>query len=165
LGKVDHLTSQVLGLQSNYLTSQLVVKLNVYLRGEAVALKGGTRFSVRFEDVFPAGCVLMPDAISEAQDYNEATRTRTPAVDKMTGERVWTVRVTDMDPDLAGRAREVAVKVTSPVQPVPESSVPFSPVEFEGMTVTPYVGPTGRLTYSLRATGFRSSVPAGRSAK
>jgi hypothetical protein len=130
-----------------------------------VALKGGTRFSVRFEDVFPAGCVLMPDGISEAQDYNEATRVRTPAVDKLSGQRVWTVRVTDMDPDLAGRAREMAVKVTAPVQPVPESSAPFAPVEFEGMTVTPYVGPTGRLMYSIRATGFRSPVPAERPAK
>ena len=130
-----------------------------------MALKGGTRFSVRFEDVFPAGCALVPDSIVEAQDYNEATRTRTPALDKLTGSRVWTVRVMDMDPDLAGRAREVAVKISAPVQPVPESSVPFSPVEFEGMTVTPYVGPTGRMAYSLRASGFRVPVPAGRAAK
>ncbi|GAA2368140.1 transcriptional regulator [Dactylosporangium salmoneum] len=130
-----------------------------------MALKGGTRFSVRFEDVFPAGCVLVPDSIAEAQDYNEATRTRTPAVDKLTGQRVWQVRVMDMDPDLAGRSREIAVKISAPVQPVPESSTPFAPVEFEGMTVTPYVGPTGRLMYSLRATGFRAPVAAGRAAK
>jgi len=127
-----------------------------------VALKGGTRFSVRFEDVFPAGCVLVPDSITEAQDYNEVTRARTPAVDKVTGQRVWTVRVMDMDPDLAGRAREVAVKVTAPVQPVPDSGAPFAPVEFEGMTVTPYVGQTGRMAYSYRATGFRSMAKAGK---
>jgi hypothetical protein len=132
---------------------------------DAMALKGGTRFTVRFEDVFPAGCVLVPDSIVEAQDYNEVTRARTPAVDKLTGGRVWQVRVMDMDPDLAGRAREIAVKITAPVQPVPESSVPFAPVEFEGLTVTPYVGQTGRMAYSLRATGFRSSVPAGRGGK
>ncbi|WP_426510460.1 transcriptional regulator [Dactylosporangium sp. McL0621] len=130
-----------------------------------MALKGGTRFAVRFEDVFPAGCALVPDSIVEAQDYNEVTRARTPALDKLTGERVWTVRVMDMDPDLAGRAREVAVKISAPVQPVPESSVPFAPVEFEGMTVTPYVGQTGRLAYSLRASGFRAPVSAGRGAK
>ncbi|MFI5913927.1 transcriptional regulator [Dactylosporangium sp. NPDC051541] len=130
-----------------------------------MALKGGTRFSVRFEDVFPAGCMLVPDSIVEAQDYNEATRTRTPAVDKLTGQRVWSVRVSDMDPDLAGRAREVVVKITAPVQPVPESSAPFAPVEFEGMTVTPYVGQTGRLTYSLRATGFRTTPAPGRTGK
>ncbi|WP_327007946.1 transcriptional regulator [Dactylosporangium sp. NBC_01737] len=129
-----------------------------------MALKGGTRFSVRFEDVFPAGCALVPDSIVEAQDYNEVTRARTPAVDKLTGVRVWTVRVSDLDPDLAGRSREVAVKISAPVQPVPESSAPFAPVEFEGMTVTPYVGPTGRLAYSYRATGFRSSQPARKAA-
>ena len=127
-----------------------------------MALKGGTRFSVRFEDVFPAGCVLVPDSITEAQDYNEVTRAHTPAVDKVTGQRVWTVRVMDMDPDLAGRAREVAVKVTAPVQPVPDSGAPFAPVEFEGMTVTPYVGQTGRMAYSYRATGFRSMAKAGK---
>jgi hypothetical protein len=122
-----------------------------------VALKGGTRFAVRFEDVFPAGCALVPDSITEAQDYNEATRARTPSVDKVSGLRVWTVRVMDMDPDLAGRAREVAVKISANVQPVPDSSAPFAPVEFDGMTVTPYVGPTGRMAYSYRASGFRSA--------
>ncbi|MEV0128986.1 transcriptional regulator [Dactylosporangium sp. NPDC050688] len=128
-----------------------------------MALKGGTRFSVRFEDVFPAGCVLVPDSIVEAQDYNEVTKARTPAVDKLSGSRVWTVRVMDMDPDLAGRSREVAVKISANVQPVPDGAG-FSPVEFEGMTVTPYVGPTGRLAYSYRATGFRSSQPARKAA-
>ncbi|GAA2587687.1 hypothetical protein GCM10010399_17110 [Dactylosporangium fulvum] len=127
-----------------------------------MALKGGTRFSVRFEDVFSAGCVLVPDSITEAQDYNEATRTRTPSVDKVSGLRVWTVRVMDMDPELAGRSREVSVKISANVQPVPDSSTPFAPVEFEGMTVTPYVGNTGRLTYSYRATGFRSAGKAGK---
>lgn len=125
-----------------------------------MALKGGTRFAVRFEDVFPAGCVLVPDSITEAQDYNEVTRARTPSVDKVSGLRVWTVRVMDMDPDLAGRAREVAVKISANVQPVPDSSTPFAPVEFEGMTVTPYVGQTGRMAYSYRASGFRSAQPA-----
>ena len=125
-----------------------------------MALKGGTRFAVRFEDVFPAGCVLVPDSITEAQDYNEVTRARTPSVDKVSGLRVWTVRVMDMDPDLAGRAREVAVKISANVQPVPDSSTPFAPVEFDGMTVTPYVGQTGRMAYSYRASGFRSAQPA-----
>lgn len=125
-----------------------------------MALKGGTRFAVRFEDVFPAGCVLVPDSITQAQDYNESTRVRTPSLDKVTGQRVWTVRVMDMDPDLAGRSREVSVKVLADVQPVPDSGTPFAPIEFEGMTVTPYVGNTGRLTYSYRAAGLRSSMPA-----
>lgn len=129
-----------------------------------MALKGGTRFSVRFEDIFPAGCALVPDSITQAQDYNETTRTRTPSVDKVTGQRVWTVRVMDMDPDLAGRAREVSVKVLADVQPVPDNGAPFAAVEFDGMTVTPYVGNNGRLAYSYRATGLRSPMPARKAA-
>ena len=34
------------------------------------------------------GCHLMPDSITEAQDYDEKTKRRTPAVDKLTGRRV-----------------------------------------------------------------------------
>jgi hypothetical protein len=120
-----------------------------------VALKGGTRFTVRFEDIFPNGCVLVPDSIAEAQDFNETTRARTPAVDKVTGQRVWQVRVMDMDPDLAGRSREVGVKILANVRPVPDHNE-FAPVEFEGMSVTPYVGNNGRLAYSFRATAFKS---------
>ena len=105
----------------------------------------------------------MPDSIVEAQDYNEVTKARTPALDKLSGQRVWTVRVVDMDPDLTGRSREVAVKISANVQPVPDVAG-FSPVEFEGMTVTPYVGPTGRLAYSYRAAGFRSSASTRKAA-
>ena len=50
-------------------------------------------------------------------------------------------------------------KVAAPVQPVvptgPPGS-PFVPVEFTGMTVTPYVNQAGRLAYSLKATGIRA---------
>ena len=119
-------------------------------------LRGGSRFSVPFEAVFPAGCVLVPDSITEAQDYDEATRARTPMRDKLTGQRVYQVRVMDMDPELAGRSREVAVKVTADVQPVPDNGAPFAPIEFVNLTVTPYVAQNGRLAYSLRASGIRS---------
>jgi hypothetical protein len=41
--------------------------------------------------------------------------------------------------------------------------VPFVPVEFTGMTVTPYVAQNGRLAYSLKASGVKSpGRPAGR---
>ena len=36
---------------------------------------------------------------------------------------------------------------------------PFVPVEFTGLTVTPYVNQAGRLAYSVKATGIR---PPGR---
>ena len=68
-----------------------------------MALRNGSRFGVSMHDVFPSGCHLLPDSIAEAMDYDEKTKTRRPAVDKVTGKRVWQCRVQDMDPDLAGR--------------------------------------------------------------
>jgi hypothetical protein len=50
-----------------------------------MALRNGSRFAVSVADVFPDGCCLVPDSISEAQDYDEKTKTRRPAVDKLTG--------------------------------------------------------------------------------
>jgi hypothetical protein len=100
------------------------------------------------------------DSIVEAQDYDEVTRTRTPSRDKVTGQKVWQVRVMDMDPELAGRTRETTVKVVNDYQPVPEVGGPFQAVEFEGMTVTPYVAQNGRMAYSLRATGFKAQQAA-----
>ena len=48
-------------------------------------IKNGTRLTVSQAEVFPQGCHLVPDSISEVQDYDENTRQRTPAVDKVTG--------------------------------------------------------------------------------
>jgi hypothetical protein len=109
-------------------------------------------------DVFPEGCFLMPDSISEAQDYDEKTKVRRPSVDKVTGKRVFQCRVVDMDPDLEGRSRETVVKILADYQPVPQARTPFEAVEFENLTVTPYVNDKGRLAYSLRATGFKTAA-------
>jgi hypothetical protein len=135
-----------------------------------VALNAGVRLPVGTADVFPAGCHLLPDSISEAQDWDEVSRVRTPAVDKITGKRVWHVRVVDMDPALEGRSREVVVKIAADRAPVPPTRTPFEAVEFENLTVTPYVD-TGRcqgqgrrcgarMAFSLRATGLKASRTA-----
>ena len=97
-----------------------------------MALRNGSRFPVRMQDVFAHGCNLMPDSITEAQDYDEKTKRRTPAVDKLTGKRVWQCRVADLDPDLAGRSRETVVKIIADREPVPPTRVPYEAVEFEG---------------------------------
>ena len=50
-----------------------------------------------------------------------------------------------------------------PVLPNGPAGVPFVPVEFTGLTVTPYVTQAGRLGYSLKATGVRAAGrPSGR---
>jgi hypothetical protein len=123
-----------------------------------VALKGGTRFSVNGVDIFPAGCVLVPESIGEVEDYDEKTGRRTPAKDKLTGQRVWQVRVMDLDPDLGKRTRETTVKIVGDLQPVPPTGAPFEAVEFDGMTVTPYVANNGRMAYSLRANAMRAAT-------
>jgi hypothetical protein len=127
-----------------------------------VALRGGTRFPVKHEVVFPDGCKYLPDSIGEVEDYDEKTGRRTPAKDKVTGQRVYQVRVYDMDVELGKRAREVAVKIVADVQPVPPVG-PFEEMEFENLVVTPYVAANGRMAYSFRATGMRVPVAAGKS--
>jgi hypothetical protein len=77
--------------------------------------------------------------------------------DKATGLPVWVVEVIDADP--LARNRTVKVKVAAECEPVMPSAAagsPFVPVEFTGLTVTPYVTQAGRLAYSLKAAGIRA---------
>jgi hypothetical protein len=127
-----------------------------------MALRNGSRFPVAFGVVFGHGCNLMPDSITESMDYDEKTGRRSPAVDKVTGKPVWQCLVADNDPDLAGRRRETAVKIIADRQPVPPTGSAYEAVEFEGMTVTPYVTDKGRMAYSLRATGIKAARQPGK---
>ena len=68
------------------------------------------------------------------------------------------------DGDPQARDKTARVKVAAPDQPVlppGHPGMPFVPVEFAGLTVTPYVNQAGRLAYSLKATGVRTA-PRGR---
>jgi hypothetical protein len=139
-----------------------------------MALGNGARLPVPMAAVFPAGCHLVPDSITEAQDWDEATRVRTPAIDKVSGKRVYHVRVVDMDPALEGRPRETVIKIAADRMPVPPTRQPFEPVEFENLTVTPYVdngrcqgrGRCGaRMAFSLRATGIKPGRPMAQAGK
>jgi PQQ enzyme repeat len=119
-------------------------------------------------DVFAHGCYVVGE-VQAMRDFDRSTRDQAvQAVDRDTGELVWTVDVVDADPE--ARERTVRVKVLAPVQPVPPEAMagaPFRPVEFDGLTATPYVATTasgrGRLAWSFRATGMRAPgrVPAG----
>jgi hypothetical protein len=113
---------------------------------------------VSFDLPFPEGAFLHGEP-GPMRDYERSTAERfVQAVDKHTGELLWGVDVIDADPQ--ARAKTVRVKIAAPVQPVPPESVPgmpFRPVEFEGLTLTPYVDSnSGRLAYSFRATGMRA---------
>ncbi len=130
-----------------------------------MALRTGTRFAIRSAEVFPQGCVFIPGSVSEVQDYDEKTRVRTPSVDKVTGLRVWQVRVQDNDETIPeGRSHEVAVKILADQKPQPPVRG-FDLVEFDGLMVTPYVTDKGRMAYSLRATAVRAARPVGQAGK
>src|SRR5215469_9960920 len=128
-------------------------------------IRNGARFPVAMADAFPAGCALVPESITEAQDYDPDTKTRTPSSDKLTGKKVWQCRVSDLDPELAGRSREVGVKILADREPAPPTGQPFEMVEFENLTVTPYVTDKGRMAYSLRATALKPARPQHQPAK
>jgi hypothetical protein len=123
-----------------------------------MAIRNGSRFPVSMADVFSHGCFLVPDSFSAVQDYDERTKSRRPSVDKVTGKPVFQVRVVDMDPELEGRSRETVVKIVADYMPVNPTKAPFEAVEFENLTVTPYINDKNRMAYSLRATGIKAAA-------
>jgi hypothetical protein len=127
-----------------------------------VALQGP--IPVDFGLVFPAG-VYAAGGFEPVRDFDASSNGRfVQSKDKATGLPLWSVEV--IDADQTARTRTVKVKVAAPVQPVlphPPGGVPFTPVEFTGLTVTPYVNQAGKLGYSLKATGIRApGRPSGR---
>lgn len=130
---------------------------------------GSIKVPVPFDYVFPAGALCL--GVGPQVDFDRRGESDDQARDKETGERIWVVRVMDLDPEAGkfGRSTEVKVKVVGPHQPVPPASaVPGYPpaIEFEGLTLTPYVDSQrcrksdkckARMAYSLRAIGI---IPA-----
>jgi hypothetical protein len=111
---------------------------------------------VEFGTVFPHGAfALGVEAVTNFE-------TKRPEVDRETGLPLWAVEVIDADPNARGKAKSVKVKVAAEVCPtLPDevAGLPFRPVEFEGMSVMPYVDDNGRrprVAYSLRARGLKA---------
>ena len=115
---------------------------------------------VEFGTVFPRGA-FAAGAFEPVRDFEASKAGRfVQSKDKATGLSLWTVEV--IDADATTRARTVKVKVAAQVQPVlpnGPAGVPFVPVEFTGLTVTPYVTQAGKLGYSLKASAVRSPSP------
>ena len=123
-------------------------------------------FPVEFGAVFPDGAYAAAK-IEMVRDFDRSSGDRiVQQIDKATGLPLWVVEVIDADEQ--ARQRTVKVKVAAAVQPVLPSSAPGSPftaVEFEGLTVTPYADTSrcqgkgkcaARQGYSLKATGVRA---------
>ncbi|MCG5219612.1 plasmid replication, integration and excision activator [Streptosporangium sp. KLBMP 9127] len=109
---------------------------------------------ITYPMLFPHGCYIVGD-VEKVKDFDASTKERfVQARDKHTGEPVWQVPVMDGDPTLKAAQKTLAIKILStdqPIPPPPVSGLPFTPVEFDDITVTPYVNQaTGRLAYSIR---------------
>ena len=118
---------------------------------------------VEFAHVFPRGAFAAgPCEPVRAFDAAKGDRF-VQRQDRARGLPVWVVEVIDADP--AARVMTARVKVAAahqPALPAPGAGMPFVPVEFSGLTVTPDVNPAGRRAYSLKATGVRVPGRAGR---
>jgi hypothetical protein len=139
------------------------------------------RYPVNHDLIFPHGCYLISE-VEPVRDFDKSTRDNfVQALDKVTGLRVWSAMAHDADPEVRKGDRTVEVKFLAEVQPVPPPTVagtPFRPVEFEGLTVTPYVDDKAckparpgeqhrcraRIAYSLRAVGMRAPRQGGNKA-
>jgi hypothetical protein len=119
---------------------------------------------VEFAHAFPRGA-FAAGPFEPVRDFDASKGDRfVQSKDKASGLPVWVVEVIDADP--AARQKTARVKVASaqqPSLPAPGGGMPFVPVEFSGLTVTPYVNQAGRLAYSLRASGVRVAGRSGRS--
>jgi hypothetical protein len=126
-----------------------------------MAIQGAIKVS--HDEVFPAGAFMVGE-VEPIDDYDkkQAGLEDCQQRDKNTGQRVWAVRVVDVDPLGRRGQAEVTVKLSADVQPVPPDQLPgmpFRPVFFEGLTVTPWMDDRGtrpRIAYSFRATGMRA---------
>ena len=113
---------------------------------------------VEFGVVFPSGAYAA-GAFEPVRNFDASTGEKfVQSADKAIRDAAVGDRGHRRGPGRRG-SRAVKVKVAAQVQPVvpagPPGS-PFAPVEFTGLTVTPYVNQAGRLAYSLKATGIRA---------
>ena len=131
-----------------------------------MAMQG--QIPIEFGMVFPDGAYAA-GGIEMVRDFDRSSGDRViQQIDKHTGLPLWVVEVIDADPD--ARQRTVKVMIAAQVQPVlppPAPGSPFTPVEFDGMTATPYVDASrcsgdgkskcaARVAYSFKAADVRA---------
>ncbi len=123
-----------------------------------MAMRNGERFEITHDRMFPKGAYVV-GPVEPVKDFDAKGKDQQKR-DKVSGTRVWQCAV--MDADEEARSHEIKVKFVAEHQPVPPpeaSGLPFRPVEFEGLSVLPYVddrGTRARLAWSIYATGMRA---------
>lgn len=127
------------------------------------------RINVEFGDVFPHGAFVVSE-IGPLRDFDKSSAgQQVQAVDEDTGFPIWTLDVLDGDPEARKADRQISVRIPAkhcPVLPPVQPGTPFRPVEFSGMTATPYVMQQGdarpRIAWSFRATDLAAPKAAGK---
>src|SRR3954469_23536793 len=97
---------------------------------------------------FPHGALFL--SVDKLVDWDRINEDDNQARDE-NGVRLWVVKVSDQDPAAGrfGRSNETKVKTAAETQPVPPNGIDLPggitvrPVEFVGLTATPYVDSTG----------------------
>lgn len=119
------------------------------------------KLPVEFGTAFPYGAYAVGE-VQPVRDYDRSTKDSVvQATDPDTGLLVWSIDVVDGDPEARKSNRTMTVKISARVQPVLPASLdglPFTPVEFDGLTATAYIEDNGtfsKLAWSLRAGGVR----------
>jgi hypothetical protein len=112
---------------------------------ETPVIPGSIKIPVPFEYVFPNGALLL--GVDKLVDFDRLRDDDNQARDDH-GQRIWTVKVLDLDPQAGrfGRSTEVKVKISAPSAPQPPAAaIPGYPptVAFTDLTVTPYTDATG----------------------
>ncbi|RXR25899.1 plasmid replication, integration and excision activator [Oerskovia turbata] len=137
---------------------------------ELVEVAIAKRFPVAHGLVFPNGAFLhgLVEPVADFQAEKRQDGSRPQQRDKESGLPMWQCTVIDADADAGRREIGVSVKFAAEVQPVPPkntSPLPWTPVEFVGLTALPYVDDAGsrpRIAWSFRAQGFVTPGQAGK---
>ncbi|WP_309063298.1 plasmid replication, integration and excision activator [Streptomyces sp.] len=129
------------------------------------------RFPIAHGLAFPNGAFLrgFVEPVADFQGEQRPDGSRPQQRDKETGLPLWQCTVIDADDDANRKDIGVTVKFAAEVQPVPPkntSPLPWTPVEFVGLTALPYIDDNGnrpRIAWSFRAQGFATPGQAGKS--
>ena len=120
-----------------------------------------TPIQMSHDGVFAHGAFVTSE-VEPVPDFDVPGKDKPQKRDKHTGMPMWQVTVHDADPDARGTAKAVKVVLLAEVQPVPPPAIeglPFRPVEFDGLTVMPYVSEGAgkpRVAYSIKARTMRA---------
>lgn len=124
-----------------------------------------TAIPIRFTDFFPSGAFMVGE-VEPVSKWPDDGKLIGQDIDKHSEWPLWQVRVIDPDPTARKGQNELVVKIASikpPVAPPEATGLPFRPVEFEDLSVTPYVRETGerpRVAFSLRAKDMKPAPKA-----